>query len=73
MAPRVLRLRDDERGMSLVLVCVGFTSFLAATTLAIDVGMFMNSRRATAPASAPASAAFPQRQWPGGAKRGQYR
>lgn len=37
-------LRDDERGMSLVFVCLGFMSFLAATTLAIDVGMFMTSR-----------------------------
>lgn len=37
-------LRDDERGMSLVFVCVGFMAFLSATTLAIDVGMFMNSR-----------------------------
>jgi hypothetical protein len=30
--------------MSLVFVSMGFMSFLAATTLAIDVGMFMNSR-----------------------------
>src|SRR3954452_19714446 len=35
---------DDERGMSLVFVCVGFMAFLAATTLAIDVGMFMTAR-----------------------------
>jgi Putative Flp pilus-assembly TadE/G-like len=44
MTTRMRHLRDDERGMSLVFVCVGFTSLLAATTLAIDVGMFMNSR-----------------------------
>ena len=37
-------LRDDERGMSLVFVCVSFMALLSATTLAIDVGMFMNSR-----------------------------
>ncbi len=30
--------------MSLVFVCLGFMAFLSATTLAIDVGMFMNSR-----------------------------
>lgn len=35
---------DDQRGMSLVFVCVGFMAFLSATTLAIDVGMFMTSR-----------------------------
>ena len=34
----------DERGMSLVFVCLGFMAMLSATTLAIDVGMFMNSR-----------------------------
>jgi len=37
-------LRDDERGMSLVFVSVGFMAFLSATTLAIDVGMFMTAR-----------------------------
>src|ERR687892_2813241 len=37
-------LRDDERGMSLVFVAVGFMAFLSATTLAIDVGMFMTAR-----------------------------
>src|SRR5439155_26773636 len=37
-------LRRDERGMSLVFVAVGFMAMLSATTLAIDVGMFMNSR-----------------------------
>ena len=37
-------LAHDERGMSLVFVCLGFMAMLSATTLAIDVGMFMNSR-----------------------------
>jgi Flp pilus assembly protein TadG len=36
--------RRDERGMSLVFISVGFMAFLSATTLAIDVGMFMNAR-----------------------------
>jgi Flp pilus assembly protein TadG len=34
----------DERGMSLVFVCVGFMAMLSATTIAIDVGMFMTAR-----------------------------
>ena len=38
------RLYRDERGMSFVFVGVGFMAFLAATTLAIDVGMFMTAR-----------------------------
>jgi hypothetical protein len=38
------RLYRDERGLSLVFVGVGFMAFLAATTLAIDVGMFMTAR-----------------------------
>jgi hypothetical protein len=37
-------LYRDERGMSFVFVGVGFMAFLAATTLAIDVGMFMTAR-----------------------------
>jgi hypothetical protein len=37
-------LYRDERGMSLVFVGVGFMAFLAATTLAIDVGMFATAR-----------------------------
>ena len=37
-------LRDDERGMSLVFVSLSFMALLSATTLAIDVGMFMTSR-----------------------------
>ena len=38
------RLHRDERGMSFVFVGLGFMSFMAATTLAIDVGMFMTAR-----------------------------
>jgi Flp pilus assembly protein TadG len=37
-------LRDDERGMSMVFIAVGFMAFLTATTLSIDVGMFMAAR-----------------------------
>ncbi|MCU1383288.1 MAG: hypothetical protein JWL71_1985 [Acidobacteria bacterium] len=37
-------LLHDERGMSLVFVCLGFMAMLSATTLAIDIGLFMNSR-----------------------------
>jgi len=39
--PQILH---DERGMSLVFVCLGFMAMLSATTLAIDIGMFMNSK-----------------------------
>ena len=38
------RLAADERGMSMVFVGMGFLGFLAASTLAIDVGMFMVAR-----------------------------
>jgi hypothetical protein len=38
------RVRRDERGMSFVFVGMGFMAFLAATTLAIDVGMFATAR-----------------------------
>lgn len=44
MRHRLHHLRRDERGMSFVFVGVGFMGFLAATTLAIDVGMFMTAR-----------------------------
>ena len=44
MQKRLQRLRDDERGMSFVFVGIGFMAFMAATTLAIDVGMFMTAR-----------------------------
>jgi Flp pilus assembly protein TadG len=44
MRTRIQQLRHDERGMSMVFVGMGFMAFLAATTLAIDVGMFMTAR-----------------------------
>jgi hypothetical protein len=44
MHKHLRHLRDDERGMSLVFISIGFMSFMAATTLAIDVGMFMTAR-----------------------------
>ncbi len=37
-------LRRGERGMSFAFVGIGFLAFFAATTLAIDVGMFMTAR-----------------------------
>src|SRR5262245_25795330 len=40
----IRHVRRDERGMSMVFVGLGFMAFLAATTLAIDVGMFMTAR-----------------------------
>src|SRR5215208_655859 len=44
MANRLHHVARDERGMSLVFVTVTFMAVLTATTLAIDVGMFMNAR-----------------------------
>jgi hypothetical protein len=44
MHRRILHLGRDERGMSLVFVSVAFMALLSATTLAIDVGMFMAAR-----------------------------
>ena len=41
---RAARRLFDETGMSLVFVSVGFMAFFAATTLAIDVGLFMTAR-----------------------------
>ena len=41
---RVRHLARDEHGMSIVFVGLAFMSFMAATTLAIDVGMFMTAR-----------------------------
>ena len=38
------RLHHDERGMSFVFVGASFMAFMAATTLAIDIGMFMTAR-----------------------------
>ena len=44
MFRRLDHVRRDERGMSMVYVALGFMAFLSATTLAIDVGMFMTAR-----------------------------
>ena len=44
MFTRLRHVRRDERGMAFVYVGLGFMGFLAATTLAIDVGMFMTAR-----------------------------
>jgi hypothetical protein len=41
---RLHRLHHDERGMSFVFVGMGFMAFMAATTLAIDIGMLMTAR-----------------------------
>ncbi len=38
------RTWSDERGFQMVIVAVGLTGFVAATSLAIDVGMFMTAR-----------------------------
>jgi hypothetical protein len=43
-ADRFQQLRRDERGMSFVFVAVSFMALFAATTIAIDVGMFMTAR-----------------------------
>ena len=44
MRNRIQHLRRDERGMTMAFVALGFMAFLTATTLAIDVGMFMSAR-----------------------------
>lgn len=44
MPMRVRRLIRDERGMSLVFVGLGLMAFVAATMLAIDVGMLLTAR-----------------------------
>ena len=44
MLKRFRNLWADERGMSFVFMGIGLTTFMAATTLAIDVGMFMTAR-----------------------------
>src|SRR5436189_72455 len=44
MQGRFHHLYRDEQGMSFVYVGMGFMGFLAASTLAIDVGMFMTAR-----------------------------
>jgi hypothetical protein len=38
------RLHRDERGISLVFVSTSFMAFMAASTLAIDIGMLMTAR-----------------------------
>ncbi len=44
MRNRFRHLKRDERGMSLVFVGGSLMAFLTATTLAMDVGMFMTAR-----------------------------
>jgi hypothetical protein len=44
MLKRLHDLRRDERGMSFAFVSIGLMTFMAASTLAIDVGMFMTAR-----------------------------
>jgi hypothetical protein len=44
MLKRLRNLCFDERGMSFAFVGIGLMTFMAATTLAIDVGMFMTAR-----------------------------
>lgn len=44
MRNKIRRLQRDERGMTFVFVGMGFMAFMAATTLAIDVGMFMTGK-----------------------------
>lgn len=44
MRARIRHLRRDERGVTLIVVGAGFMALMAATTLAIDVGMFMTAR-----------------------------
>src|SRR5438067_13462721 len=44
MASPLHESRRSERGMSLVIVGMGFMAFMAASMLAIDVGMLMTAR-----------------------------
>jgi Putative Flp pilus-assembly TadE/G-like len=44
MLKRIRKFSRDERGMSFAFVGVGLMTFMAATTLAVDVGMFMTAR-----------------------------
>jgi hypothetical protein len=44
MGSRIRHLHRDESGMTLVFVGASFIAFMAASTLAIDVGMFMTAR-----------------------------
>ena len=44
MKKRIQHLHDDERGVWTMTVATGFLALFAATTLAIDVGMYMTAR-----------------------------
>ena len=44
MISRIRHLRRDESGMQFVFVGLGFMAFMAATMLAIDVGLLMTAR-----------------------------
>jgi Flp pilus assembly protein TadG len=44
MRNRIQHLRRDDGGMTMVFVALGLMAFLTATTLAIDVGMYMAAR-----------------------------
>lgn len=44
MLTRIHTLHRDERGLSFVIVSIGITAFVAATTLAVDVGMLLTAR-----------------------------
>src|SRR5262245_48329624 len=44
MLKRIRKFWRDERGMSFAFVGIGMVTFMAATTLAVDVGMFMTAR-----------------------------
>src|SRR5438445_13461316 len=44
MRKRLHDLRRSERGIATMYVGVGFMAFMAVSTLAIDVGMFMTAR-----------------------------
>jgi Flp pilus assembly protein TadG len=44
MRKRLQHLRRGERGIATIYLAVGFMAFMAVSTLAIDVGMFMTAR-----------------------------
>ncbi len=44
MKSRIQHLHRDQKGMTLVFVGASFMAFMATSTLAIDVGMFMTAR-----------------------------
>lgn len=41
---RLCQLRDDESGQTLVYIAIGFMTFVAASTVAVDLGTFMTAR-----------------------------